>query len=491
MRILLIKPKARLRSVLGLQAFQRMEPLELGYLAAAAGPAHDTRILDLRLAAWPELALLDSLRRFRPDLVGITGYSHEASSVKAIARRVRRSLPGTTIVVGGHHATVAPRDYRIEAIDAVVRGEGCAPFAQIVGALAAGRGLEGIPQVLLPDRTWRDDEERLWPRFADPAMLPMPRRDLWDSRRYRSIWTGEKLPRWHPLFPRVAMVRTSWGCRMKCSFCIVPHLCGGIHRTRPVQSVVDEIASLDVDHVYFCDDENFIDEPFAWALAEALDARGVKKRYFAWTRATTVNRSPELLRRWREIGLDAAFLGFEFPSDAELKRASKGGTVAANERALDRLRSMDVAVHAAFMVQPEYGALEFARLRDYVSRLPPVQCSFTVCTPSPGTPDYQAMQPRIWVDNPHDLHDCMHPLTPTALPLREFVRSFAEQAHVALEKVPMRVNRHLAAPDQMVRVALAGRKYHEGLESIDRDYPEALRGEIAAAVNPEGLSRDA
>jgi hypothetical protein len=54
----------------------------------------------------------------------------------------------------------------------------------------------------------------------------------------------------------------------------------------------------------------------------------------------------------------------------------------------------------------------------------------------------------------------MHPLTPTALPLRDFVRAFAEQAHVALEKVPMRVNRHLAAPDQMVRVALAGRKYH-------------------------------
>lgn len=92
---------------------------------------------------------------------------------------------------------------------------------------------------------------------------------------------------------------------MKCTFCIVPHLCGGIHRTRPVQSVVDEIASLDVDHVYFCDDENFIDGPVGSALAETLDARGVKKRYFTWTRATTVYRSPELLSRWREIGLDA------------------------------------------------------------------------------------------------------------------------------------------------------------------------------------------
>jgi hopanoid C-3 methylase len=473
MRILLIKPKARLRSVLGLQAFQLMEPLELGYLAAAAGREHESRILDLRLTAWPRLALLSTLQRFRPDLVGITGYTHEASIVKRIARLTRWHRPDTRIVVGGHHATVDPRDYRIEAIDAIVRGEGCGPFKQLVDAIAAGRSLEGIPQVLIPDGSSPDEEER-WPQFPDPATLPLPRRDLWDTRRYRSIWTAETLPRWHPLFPRVAMVRTSWGCRMKCSFCIVPHLCGGRHQPRPVASVVEEIAALEAEHVYFSDDENFVDEGFAWELADALAGHGVKKRYFAWTRATTVNRSPELLRRWREIGLDAAFLGFEFPTDVELKRAAKGGTVAANERALERLRGMGVAVHAAFMVQPEYGAREFSRLGDYVRGLPPLQCSFTVCTPSPGTPDYRAVQRRIWVDNPHDLHDCMHPLTPTALPLKEFALSFAEQAHVALEKVPMRVTRHLAPPQQMVRVAWASRQYHEGLKTIYRDYPREL-----------------
>ena len=133
---------------------------------------------------------------------------------------------------------------------------------------------------------------------------------------------------------------------------------------------------------------------------------------------------------------------------------------------------MDVAVHAAFMVQPEYGEAEFAKLRDYVQGLPPLQCSFTVCTPSPGTPDYKAMQSHIWVDNPHDLHDCMHPLTPTSIPLREFMHAFAAQAHRALDKVPMRVNRHLSTPDQMARVAWASRKYHFGVKNSYRDYPK-------------------
>lgn len=451
-----------------------MEPIELGYLAAAAGPEHHTRILDLRLVFWPKQALTRTLRAFQPDLVGITGYTHEASSVKRIAALVRQQLPRAVVVVGGHHATVEPTDYRIDAIDAIVRGEGCGPFTEIVEAVAAGRGLDGMAQVLRPDATWRDDEAAHWPLFPDPAVLPLPRRDLWDTRRYRTVWTAEKLPPWHPLFPRVSMVRTSWGCRMKCSFCIVPHLCGGKHQTRPVDSVVEEIASLEAEHVYFCDDENFIDEDFAWRLADGLAARGVTKRFFAWARSSTVNRSPELMKRWREVGLDAVFLGFEFPSDSELKRAKKGATVASNERALEVVRSMGIAAHAAFMVQPEYGHEEFSHLRDYVQQLPPLQCSFTVCTPSPGTPDYAAIKDKIWVPNPHDLHDCMHPLTPTKLPLKEFARLFAEQASNALEKVPMRVNKHLGPPDDMVRTIWAGRQYHHGLKTIYRDYPKDL-----------------
>ena len=48
MRILLVKPQAHLKTVLGLQRFQCLEPLEFGYLAAAIAPEHQVRVLDLR-----------------------------------------------------------------------------------------------------------------------------------------------------------------------------------------------------------------------------------------------------------------------------------------------------------------------------------------------------------------------------------------------------------------------------------------------------------
>lgn len=476
MRILLVKPRAQLPTILGLQRFTMLEPLELGYLAASVPRGHEVRVVDLRLARSPERAFRRALRGFRPDLVGITGYSHEASTVKRLARAARLELPGARVVVGGHHATVAPEDYATEGIDAVVRGEGCVPFAAIVTRLTAGEGLSGIPNVIIPDDGVNRDVDSGWPRFPNPATLPIPRRDLWDARAYTSVWVCEDPARWHALFPPVAMVRSSFGCKMKCSFCVVPYLSGGCHLPRPVEAVVEEIAGLEADHVYFCDDENFIDEAFASELAEALAARGVRKRYFAWTRSTTVNRSPELMRAWREIGLDAAFLGFEFSTDDELRSAAKGGSVAANERALATLRSLGIAVHAAFMITPEYTRADFERLRAYVRALPPAQCSFTVCTPSPGTPEYDEIKPRIWVQNPFDLHDCMHPLTPTTLPLPEFSRLYARQVAEGIAKTPLRRASHPVHPWHLARVTLAGAAYRRSYENLYRDYPRELWG---------------
>jgi radical SAM superfamily enzyme YgiQ (UPF0313 family) len=471
-RILLLKPQAQLATVQGLQGFTCLEPLELGYLAAVVPQQHLVKILDLRIERFPRLALQLTLQRYRPDLVGITGYSHDAAEIKRLAAQVKKKLPKAMVVVGGHHATVAPKDLNIPVIDAIVRGEGCSPFKAIVEALEQTRTLQGINDVLLPGTSWTIDG---WPQFPDPATLPIPRRDLWDWRKYYCVWTAEAARPWQPLFPPTAMVRSSWGCKMKCTFCVVPHLCGGQHRPRQAQLVAEEIAALPQQHVYFGDDENFIDEAYAWELAEALSARNVHKRYFAWTRATTVNRSPKLLARWREIGLDTAFLGFEFIDDAKLRAVKKGAKVNLNEKALHQLRFLDIAVHAAFMITPDYTEEDFAALTTYINNLPPVQCSVTICTPSPGTEDYQHMQPNIWVDNPFELHDCMHPLTPTQLPLKRFAKLYADLVATGIQRTPQRLKRIPVTPPDWLRAIAADFKYTRAYRTLYRDYPATFK----------------
>jgi hopanoid C-3 methylase len=473
-RVLLVKPKARLGTILGLQRFVMLEPLELGYLAAAAGPRHDVRILDLRLHRWPERALARAVRDHRPDLVGFSSYSHEASTVKRLAGIVRSLAPAAFVVVGGHHATVASSDLDVPQVDAIVRGEGCGPFAAILSALERKSEVAGIPGVLRTGALFDREAERTWPVYPDPSSLPRPRRDLYDWRRYYSVWLAERLPAWAPLFPPTALVRASFGCTQKCSFCIVPYLCGGQHLPRPAEEVADEIAALPQRHVYFADDENFLNERFAFELADALERRGVAKRYFAWVRATTVLRSPELLGRWAGLGLDAAFVGYEFPSDEELRSSHKGASVATNERSLDVLRALGVAVHAAWLLRPETTEDGFDRLGRYVAALPPAEHSFNVVTPSPGTPAYAAIEPDIWVPNPHDLHDAMHPLTATTVPLARFAARYAELVARGIKSSPLRSTERPARPTELVRALWGERVYTRAYRTLYRDYPREL-----------------
>ncbi len=145
-----------------------------------------------------------------------------------------------------------------------------------------------------------------------------------------------------------------------------------------------------------------------------------------------------------------------------------------NERAHETLRCLGIACHAAFMVRPEYGYAEFQRLRDYINTMPPAQCSFTVCTPSPGTADYESARDSLWIGDAYDLHDCMHPVTPTRLPLREFSEQFAYQIREAARRNPLRVERHPIRPWELMRVINAEQRYNQAFRQLYRDFPREL-----------------
>ena len=75
---------------------------------------------------------------------------------------------------------------------------------------------------------------------------------------------------------------------------------------------------------------------------------------------------------------------------------------------------------------------------------------------------------------PGDLHDCMHPLTPTALPLRQFCRQFAKGVAESGRKNPMRAKPHPVHVLDTVRVVVAEALYVRALRRMYRDFPREL-----------------
>lgn len=474
LRVLLVKPPAALGTVRALARFQCLEPLELSYLAGALPPQHRVVGLDLRLFRHPFRAFRKVLRDFQPQVVGITAFSHEYRQALALARTAKGTGSPAAVVIGGHHATAHPQSFNDpQAVDWVVRGEGCGPFAHLVDALARGEHPEPSAALLPTGQRFDTWAHQAPPVFPPATTLPRPRHDLWDLTRYGTVWTHENPKAFAPLWRPVAMVRSSFGCRMHCSFCPVPVLFGGHHWPRDPEEVAEEIAALPVDCVYFSDDENFLDREFSLRLAEALLTRNVKKRYFAWVRATTVLKNPEVLEAFRQAGLDCVFVGFEFASDAQLKAVKKGSTVDHNLRAHELLRKLGIAVHGAFMALPSFTHEDFDALERYLEEMPPAETSFTVCCPSPGTPNWEEEKGRFWVADPFVVYDCMHPLTPTALPIHQFARRFARLHDVAAPRHPMRQVRVPLHPGHVLRVEWAHRRYTAALRRMAKNLQRA------------------
>jgi len=243
MRIRLIEPDRAAVSMAGEDVFV-CGRLARGYLAAGVSADHDVRILDQRIDDTVE----KTLEEYRPDIVGITGYTVHANRVKRLAELAKAWNPEVLTVVGGHHATVAPHDFENPEIDLVVVGEGVDSFRRIVHRFDACESFAGIPGV------WANTPRGLEEGVANPARdlddLPFPDRSLTAS--YRHAYYSEYM---QPL----AAVRTSKGCPFRCNFCALWKITNGKYLKREPEKIVHELAQIDEEFVFFADDESLVD----------------------------------------------------------------------------------------------------------------------------------------------------------------------------------------------------------------------------------------
>jgi radical SAM superfamily enzyme YgiQ (UPF0313 family) len=403
MRVLLIEPAKSPVTIGGEDVFL-FEPLALEYVAAGVADHHDVRILDMRI----ESSLEETLADFEPDVVGVTAYTVHVKPVRRLCQQVKAWNPEVLTVVGGHHATVASGDFVSPDIDLVVRGEGVEPFRQIMARLERGRGFGAIAGVAvrMGDRLVSGPEQA----NGDLDDAPMPRRSL--TMGYRGEYYSEWLK---PL----ASMRTSKGCPFRCSFCAQWKTARGRYLRRGVDLVLEELATIEEECVFFADDESLVDVPRMRTLAERIRASGISKRLFLYGRSDTIARHPDLLEAWREAGLERVFVGLEFFRDGDLEYVGKGSTVADNTRAVEVLNELGIDIYASFIVRPEFDREDFAALRGYIRELDLDFASFAVLTPLPGTDLFDEFEDRLLVRDT-DFFDFIHTVLPTRLPLEEF-----------------------------------------------------------------------
>jgi len=407
MKILLVEPPKSPLSVGGEDIFL-FEPLALEYVGAGVAPGHQVRLLDMRID--PNLGA--TLDEFAPGVVGFTSYTVHVDVVKSLAAEVKKWNPNALTVVGGHHATVAPEDFQSPHVDLVVAGEGVTAFQEIVRRLGDGNDFQGIPGVAVTSSQGPLTVEPILDITLDS--LPFPNRRL--SAPYRERYFSEWM---QPL----ASMRTSKGCPFRCSFCSLWKLTCGKYLGRDPDRIIEELATIDEEFVFFADDESLVDAERMATLAEKIETAGIHKRYFLYGRADTIARHPELLAAWARIGLERVFVGLEFFRDSDLALINKGSSINDNLAAVTILHDLGIEIYGSFIILPEFDHPDFAALKHYCRELEIDFASFAVLTPLPGTDLMEEVEHRLLTDNPA-FFDFIHTVLPTTLPLEDFYREY-------------------------------------------------------------------
>ena len=140
------------------------------------------------------------------------------------------------------------------------------------------------------------------------------------------------------MFPRTGAARTSVGCPFRCSFCVVHYLARGKYVRRTPEDAVNEIVAIPEEHVYFLDDEMFIDAERVTRIAQRLLERGVRKHYVSWARADTIVKHPEVFKLWKEAGLTLIYVGLESMEPDNLQDYNKHVSPEVNRQAVAILR---------------------------------------------------------------------------------------------------------------------------------------------------------
>ncbi len=420
MNILLVNPPNCGRSIpeerYGIDSLKQIfrgEPLALEELA---GNLVDHQVCIVDLKADPE-GLGETLRCFKPDLIGITGVTCEANTMLLLAEELRQSCRAP-VVVGGIHASNDPAFFNHPFIDYIVVGLGKRVFAELAAALEEKRQDIRLPGVIatnpggrLVRPVWRNGKRDLVEERPPAYGL---------VRRYRSHYILERLNL------TMGFVASAYGCPHRCSFCCIEGQTGGQYLSKSIDAVIGDIERLgaEIPVVRLVDANTFGDLDRARRLGEALAALSPQKHYLADIRSDTVVRHPELLRLWKKAGLRAVVIGFEEIGDDRLRAMNKANSVAVNTLAITILNDLGIKIVGDFILSADYDERDFERLGLYLENSGIDLPMITVMTPLPGTALYAREKKRI-INHNLDYYTLTNAVTSTRLEEKTFYALYA------------------------------------------------------------------
>lgn len=366
----------------------------------------------------PHTPPLDALTRklleqHNPDVVGVTTITSEFDFSIAILREAKRFNPEILTVAGGLHATLCPMDFAHTPTDVVIPGQSPHLFLEVVRAKEQGKALQLIPGILVQTEAGLVKTKGIAAEW-DGANANY----LFPDRRHLERWKETYKVGGNP-FP-TTYVFTSLGCPYKCTFCSIWTQFKGKYYQRTVESLIQELKSID-DYpvVRFADANTVVDLSFMNHLFDRISEEGIQKTFVMDIRADVAAQHPEVIEKLAKNGLKVVICGFESYRDDELKKYNKESPAIHNQEAIRVFEQNGIMVRGNYVIPPDYSVADFEALAEYSDRNRVVYAGYTILSPMPGTVYYKQVKDQI-IDHDYMKYNFFNSVTKTLLPPDEY-----------------------------------------------------------------------
>lgn len=347
------------------QRFSVHEPLNLAFIASYL-EKNNFKVIILDELAGEDVE--KGLKRFNPDMVGITATTALAPDAYRIARLCKRI--GILTIIGGVHATIFPEE-ALRYADIVVQGEGELGMIEVLNNNIRS-GIVNAPYIKEIDQ------------------IPIPARHLLKMDFY--LKSKDRIPyiiyyAFVPAGVRIASLLTSRGCPYSCIYC------HNTWRGTPVRFhssawVISEIERLKKDYniqaAYFVEDNFFFNKKRAIEICELIIMKKIKLIWGGSTRADNIDL--DMLKLAKQAGCRLVNFGFESGSQRILDRLKKGLKVEDSKRAIGLCNQAGIMANGSFMIgNPGETEEDLELTKKFVRENKITLPAFYITTPYPGT----------------------------------------------------------------------------------------------------------
>ena len=245
-----------------------------------------------------------------------------------------------------------------------------------------------------------------WPRLCDDVC----------ARRLEKMYYGNPNGKFPSELPRHLIksktdygansIYATMGCQNKCRFCSISAFYKAHHYTRPVDEVIDEIASFESKFFMFVDDNLIQNRDY---LLELLHRLAPLKKHWVTQASIEMADDEELLAAMERAGCVGVFVGLESFNETVLNKTEKGFNVPDKYRlAVKTLHSHGIFVQSGVIFGFDDDTVEvFKTTLKMLEHIGIDVIQLAILTPLPGTGLYEDMKDRI-IDDNYEHYDYRH-----------------------------------------------------------------------------------